>query len=117
MSEGAATARTRISPDAWARELEAFTKRNTGRRAALEVDDPELGAQSLERDYSLLGVAFAHQDRAVEIMVGDFEGTKHHFTHNISDVKAIDLLQDQRGRDWILRVAHGRGQTILTLVR
>jgi nucleotide-binding universal stress UspA family protein len=117
LGEVAATERSTIAPDAWARELEAFTQRNAGRRAALEVDDPELGAQSLERDYSLLGVAFDHQDGAVEIMVGDFEGTKHHFTHNIADVKGVDLLQDQHGRDWILRIAHGRGQTILTLVR
>jgi nucleotide-binding universal stress UspA family protein len=101
----------------WAQELEAFTKRNAGRRASLEVDDPELGAQAQEHDYPLLGVAYDHHDERVEIMLGDFAGIRRHLTRGITDVHDIDILRDEHGRDWIVRVAHGQGQTILTLAR
>src|SRR5690606_23692387 len=44
----------------WAEELQEFTRRNAGRRASLEVNDPELGAQSQEHDYPFLGAAYDH---------------------------------------------------------
>jgi len=106
-----------IPPDRWASELQAFTSRNAGRRVSIEVDDPEFGAQSQESGYPLLGVAYDHHDRRVEIMVGDFKGTAHHLTRGIDHVQSIDLMRDASGRDWILRIAHGEGQTILTLNR
>lgn len=101
----------------WAEELDAFTKRNVGRLASIEVDDPELGAQAQEHGYPLLGVTWDHHDERVEIMVGDFEGTGRHLTRGISGVTRIDLLSDEAGRDWILRIAHPPGQTILALKR
>ena len=106
-----------IPPDQWAAELQAFTQRNVGRKASLEVDDPELGAQAQESDYPLLGVAFDHHDKRVEIMVGDLQGSARHLTRGIGNVTSIDLQKDARGHDWILRLAHGAGQTILTLNR
>jgi nucleotide-binding universal stress UspA family protein len=104
-----------IHPDQWATELQAFTQRNRGRRTSIEVDDPELGAQAQESDYPLLGVAFDHHDQRVEIMVGDLQGSARHLTRGIGHVTSIDLLKDARGHDRILRMAHGAGQTILTL--
>jgi nucleotide-binding universal stress UspA family protein len=115
--EARARDRTVIPTDKWADELKAFTRRNAGRRASLEVDDPELGAQAQEHDYPLLGVAYDHHDRRVEIMLGDLVGVQRHLTRGITDVSEIDIVPDEHGRDWILRVAHGRGQTILTLRR
>lgn len=109
--------RVSLTEESWAEELSAFTKRNAGRRAALEVDDPELGAQAQEHDYPLLGVDYDHNDKRVEIMLGDFVGTRRHLTRGIPNVSHIDVLRDENGRDWILRVTHGRGQTILTLAR
>jgi nucleotide-binding universal stress UspA family protein len=106
-----------VEEDRWAAELDAFTKRNIGRRAALEVDDPELGAQAQEHDYPFLGATYDHHDRRVEIMLGDLTGVGRHLTRGIASVTAIDLLRDDKGRDWILRVVHGSGQTILTLLR
>jgi hypothetical protein len=88
-----------------------------GRLAALEVDDPELGAQAQEHDYPFLGATWDHHDERVEIMLGDFQGTGRHLTRGIGGVTAIDVLRDEQGRDLILRVAHGTGQTILTLAR
>ncbi len=101
----------------WAVELDAFTKRNIGRIAALEVDDPELGAQAQEHDYPFLGVTWDRHDERVDIMLGDFKGVGRHLTRGISGVTAIDLMRDDKGRDWILRIAHGTGQTILALTR
>lgn len=109
--------RVSIEQSHWAAELDAFTRRNVGRLAALEVDDPEMGAQAQEHDYPFLGAAWDHHDERVEIMLGDFEGVGRHLTRGIAGVTAIDVLKDETGRDWILRVAHGRGQTILTLKR
>jgi nucleotide-binding universal stress UspA family protein len=101
----------------WAAELEAFTKRNVGRLASLEVDDPELGAQAQEHDYPFLGAAWDHHDEMVEIMLGDFEGPGRHLTRGIGGVDAIDVVRDDHGRDHILRIAHGSGQTILSFSR
>jgi nucleotide-binding universal stress UspA family protein len=109
--------RVEVAPAEWATELEAFTRRNVGRRASLEVDDPELGAQAQEHDYPFLGAAWDHHDERVEIMLGEFQGTGRHLTRGIGGVTAIDVLRDERGRDWILRVAHGTGQTILSFGR
>ena len=50
-------------------------------------------------------------------MVGDFEGVGRHLTRGIAGVTGIDLLLDETRRDWILRIAHTPGQTILTLKR
>lgn len=99
----------------WADELSAFTKRNAGRHASLEVDDPDYGMLMQEHGYPLLGVAYDHHDKRVEIMLGDLEGTRRHLTRGISNVHSVDVLRDARGRDRVLRVAHGRGQTLLTL--
>jgi hypothetical protein len=48
-------------------------------------------------------------------MLGDLEGTRHHLTRGIANVKSIDVLRDARGKDRVLRIAHGTGQTLLTL--
>jgi nucleotide-binding universal stress UspA family protein len=105
----------RIPEERWAAELSAFTKRNVGRRTSLEVDDSEFGAQAQESEYPLLGVAYDHHDRRVEIMLGDFAGVGRHLTRSITDVHRIDVLRNAQNRDWILRIAHGDGQTVLAL--
>ncbi len=101
----------------WTKGLEAFTKRNAGRRSTLEVFDPDFGAQVQEHDYPFLGAAYDHHDRRVELMLGDFGIPGRHLTRGISNVTSIDELRDEKGRDWILRIRHGQGQTILTLAR
>jgi nucleotide-binding universal stress UspA family protein len=110
-----ADASASMAENHWAAELSSFTKRNAGRRTTLEVDDPEFGAQAQEHDYPLLGVAYDHNDRRVEIMLGDNAGRRPHLTRGIEQVRSIDVLRDAAGRDRALRIAHGEGQTILTL--
>ncbi|HZI28006.1 MAG TPA: universal stress protein [Gemmatimonadaceae bacterium] len=101
----------------WDEELFAFTKRNAGRRTSLEIDDPDFGVLIQERGYPLRGVAYDRHDERVEIMLGDLEGTPRHLTRGIAHVDSVDVVQDSDGRDRVLRVAHGRGQTLLTLER
>jgi hypothetical protein len=106
-----------VHRDEWAQELEAFTRRNAGRHASLEVDDPEMGAQSQEHDYPFLGAAWDRNDQRVEIMLGDFDGVGRHLTRGIAGVTGIDILRDENGRDQVLRIGHEPGQTILSLDR
>lgn len=101
----------------WAAALEAFTRRNVGRHASLEIDDVEIGAQSQLGDAPFLGAVYDHHDHRVELMLGEMDDPAQHLTRGIEDVHHVDLLRDGEGRDWVLRIAHGSGQTILTLAR
>ncbi|MEX2177217.1 MAG: universal stress protein [Gemmatimonadaceae bacterium] len=99
----------------WTERLEEFTRRNTGRLARLEVLDPDIGAQ-LEEDHStFVGASLDPRDGRVQIMFGSEDGG--HLTRSIGGVTAIQMLRDRNGQDAFLRVAHGRGQTLLTLER
>jgi nucleotide-binding universal stress UspA family protein len=100
----------------WAERLEEFSRANMGRSAILEVIDPELGAQIEEKGVPFMGASFDPRDGRVQIMCGAVAGGGH-LTRNIGGVTAVQLLKDVNGRDAFLRVAHGRGQTLLTLER
>lgn len=106
--------RGRFSFFEWAERLEEFSRRNAGRSAILEVIDPEIGAQVEEKGVPFVGASFDPRDGRVQIMCG---GPAAHLTRNISGVTAIQLLKDVNGKDAFLRVAHGRGQTLLALER
>ena len=98
----------------WGGQLDAFSRRNVGRRGTLEVDDPEIGAQAQEFDYPLRGATYDSHDQRVTLMFGDGAWGAPHLTRGIAGASAVDILQDDRGRDLALRVAHGAGQTLLT---
>lgn len=108
--------RGRFSFYEWAERLEEFSRRNAGRSAILEVIDPEIGAQIEEKGVPFVGASFDPRDGHVQIMCGAASGAGH-LTRNIGGVTAIQLLKDVNGRDAFLRVAHGRGQTLLALER
>ena len=98
----------------WTMQLDAFTRRNVGRRGVLEVDDPEIGAQAQEHDYPFLGATYDRHDGRVELMLGELGDVQRHLTRSIGSVSGIDVLTNERGRDLALRIAHGAGQTVLT---
>jgi nucleotide-binding universal stress UspA family protein len=98
----------------WGAQIDAFSRRNVGRRGTLEVDDPEIGAQAQEFDYPLRGAAYDSHDQRVTLMFGELAWGAPHLTRGIAGASAVDILQDERGRDLALRVAHGAGQTLLT---
>ena len=101
----------------FAERLEVFTQRNVGRRCALEVDDPELGAQEQTLDYPFLGAAYDARDRRVTLWLGDVGSDARHLTRSIGGVTRIDVLEDRDGWDQVLRLAHGSGQTLVTFAR
>ena len=98
----------------WAAELDAFSRRNAGRRGTLELDDPEIGAQAELFDFPLVGASFDRHDEQAELMFGSPSDNRRHLTHSIGGVTSIDILRDDRGRDLALRIEHGAGQTLLT---
>lgn len=98
----------------WGKQLDAFTRRNAGRRGTLEVDDPEIGAQAQEFDYPLRGATYDSHDQRVSLMFGELAWGGPHLTRGISGVTGVDIMQDDRGRDLAIRIGHGPGQTLLT---
>lgn len=107
--------RARFTFYEWTERLEEFTRRNAGRRATLEVIDPDIGAQVEEVGMPFIGAAFDPYDARVQLMFGTERAA--HLTRNIPGITAVQLLKDRHGRDLILRIAHGKGQTLLTLER
>jgi nucleotide-binding universal stress UspA family protein len=98
----------------WAPLLDGFTRRNRGRRTAVEIDDVSIGAQVLESGYPLQGAAYDHRDHRMELMLGD--GATQHVTRIIAGVESIAFYADGQGRDAALMIAHGSGQTVLTFL-
>ncbi len=98
----------------WTAQLDAFTRRNGGRRGTLEVDDPEIGAQAQEFDYPLRGATYDAHDQRIALMFGEVGWGAPHLTRGIGGVTDVEILQDERGRDLAIRIAHGAGQTLLT---
>jgi nucleotide-binding universal stress UspA family protein len=101
----------------WIEVLDDFTRRNVGRQTRLEVDDPELGAQPQEHRYPLLGVTFDPVDQRVEIMLGELGSGEPHLSRSVGGVESLDVLTNRDDQDVALRLKHGRGQTLLTLIR
>jgi nucleotide-binding universal stress UspA family protein len=101
----------------WTERLEEFTRKNVGRLATLEIIDPELGAQIQEKHVPFLGASYDPRDAQMHIMFGRNAKGQGHLTHSITSVTAIQSLHDRAGRDRLLRVALGRGQTLVTLER
>lgn len=116
-NDAASGATLKLERARWREVLDDFTQSNVGRRTRLEVDDPELGAQAQEEDYPLLGVTFDPVDERVEIMLGELGAGEPHLSRSVSDVDSLDVLTDHDGHDVALRLHHGSGQTILTLLR
>ena len=115
---GAATNATlTLDASRWGEVLDDFTRRNGGRRTRLEVDDPDLGAQTQEGEYPLLGVTFDPVDQHIEIMLGQLGTGEPHLSRSVAGVDSLDVLTDRDDQDVALRLRHGDGQTILTLIR
>jgi nucleotide-binding universal stress UspA family protein len=102
------------SPGDWPRQLAEFTRRNRGRRTALEVDDPSIGAQTQEIGYALLGASYDPNDARAELMLGLPLANSPHLTRSIGGVDSIAVLTSPTGADLGLRISHGEGQTLLT---
>ena len=102
-------------PD-WARKLDYFSRRNTGRRGRLEVDDAALGAQVEMTGYRFLGAVYDSPSRRAQLMFGNTGGDGPHLVRGISNVKSVDILSDPADdKDAALRIGSDDGQTLLIL--
>jgi nucleotide-binding universal stress UspA family protein len=103
---------TSDAPREWGGVLDEFTRRNKGRRVAVEVDDPELGAQMLGRG-ALIGVTYDPHDQRAEIMLGDAHRPRRHLMHSIARVESIALTTEDRSGNEALELRHGSGHTLV----
>ncbi|HUF65845.1 MAG TPA: universal stress protein [Gemmatimonadaceae bacterium] len=95
--------------------LDSITKRNTGRRVVVEVDNPSIGAQSLAFDYCFLGIDYDHHTDRLQIYLGEIaDGGARHLTHSVGAPRGVDVLRSLDGRDQVVRVADGSGQALIT---
>ena len=110
------TSRTReFSPDVMDVELAQFAARNAGRRCAVEVDYPELGAQILGHGLPLVGATYDHRARSVALMFGASALNGQHLTHTIDEVSSVIVSTDTQHREQALRIHSGDGQTLVML--
>lgn len=103
------------APDDWAVQLDGFSRRNRGRRVALEVDDPHTGTQMQATGYALVGAAYDHNDRSIQFMLADPGDESVHLTHTVRNVAAVAVRSDQSHNDQALRIEHRDGWAMLRL--
>ena len=100
----------------WAQKLDEFSRRNTGRRGRLEVDDPALGAQVEMTGYGFLGATYDYQSKRAQLMFGSTERDGPHLVRGISNIKSVEILSGGHDkRDTALSIASDDGQTLLVL--
>jgi len=104
-----------VARESWDAELADFSSRNSGRLCHVEVDQDDLGAQTLGHDLALVGASFDHHDGTVQLMFGASTLRGMHLTHTVLDVSAVDLSTNSAGSDLALRLAHPGGQTLVVL--
>lgn len=105
-------------PATWAPLLDEVTHRNAGRRAHVEVDDPESGALVQGSGFAFLGATYDRHDGRVELMLGDPGGqARRHLTRIIPGATSVDVQSDAEDQDLALRVEHGAGQTLVIFDR
>jgi hypothetical protein len=110
------SARTRsLDSTALDKEFAAFTTRNAERRCSVEIDALDFGAQMLGHDLPLVGASFEGATSTATFMFGASALAGHHLAHSVGKVVAVDLSTASDGRDQVLRLVHGSGQTLITM--
>ena len=99
----------------WATALDAFTRRNAGRKVMLEVKDGDNGARVASHGYGLVGVTYEPAERQVEIMLGDTGRPLRHLTRSIRYPDEITLIAASAGGGELLDIRHGRGHTTVVV--
>ena len=102
-------------PGDWTGALDAFTQRNLGRPARLEVSGPRLDGFVVEVErYRFRGAVHDVHDRTVALMLGDPAEPTRHLTHGMTDVRTIEIVAESARRDRALLVELGDGEAVLT---
>ena len=102
-------------PQEWDAMLDAFRRRNCGRRVTAEVDDPAFGAQVRARGYTLQGATYDPINKRVEIMLAATPTGSGHLTRSIEYAESVAIYRDASHTDRALQVWHGHGHTLVLL--
>jgi len=98
----------------WASVLSEFSRDNAGRRARLEIDDVDLGAQTEMFGYRFQGASYEPASGRATLMFGSGNATGSHLERGISSVKSIEVLASRKtGLDVALAIGHDGGKTLL----
>jgi nucleotide-binding universal stress UspA family protein len=103
-------------PEEWAVQLEAFTRRNSGRRVELQGSYPGLGAESQESGFAFGGATFDPQHQRVDLLFADPAGGTRHMSRSVGHIRAITVITDERGADLGMHIQHRDGETLLSLL-
>lgn len=101
---------------AWPELLERFTRDNAGRLTVFESCDRDEGLCSREAGYLLFGMTYRAPEHEIEIILGESNGRRRHLTRVIPDARALATFADEHG-DRALRIEHGRGLSVLSVIR
>lgn len=101
----------------WPAKLDAFTRRNASRRARLEIDDPEIGAQVEMSGYKFLGASYDPPTKRAQLMFGTLEPGAAHLSRGISNIKSVEVLSTPGVGDTALSIVSEEGQTLLLFDR
>ena len=101
-------------PEWWPVRLREFSRLNAGRLASLEVNDAELGAQTVATAHPFLSADYDRADGRVEIVLGGDRAGAPHLSHGVPDALSLDFLEGPDGSDRALRIGRTVGQTLLT---
>lgn len=107
-----------IQKEQWTAYLDAFSKRNAGRAAILQVLSEELGAQEEAEMLPFEGITLetkgSHASSVEIILGGSGAADDRNLTHTISQVRRIVPKVGTDGREDALEIEGGDGaQTIL----
>jgi hypothetical protein len=109
-NEGEEIMQGEIERDKWRAYLDAFSKRNGGRTAHVEVISSDLGAQEAADRLPFEGITFEDKGSlapSVEIILG--ATASRHLTHTITGVRRIVPKLDEQGREDALEIEAADG--------
>lgn len=100
-------------PSEWAKTLAAFTSRNGGRQARLEIHTTESGSQAEVAGFPFRGADYEHTTDTVHLVFGPADEGTPHLAHGIVQPQCLEIRHGSDGRDVFLRVPHRAGYTLL----
>ncbi len=102
----------------WGTFLDNFSRRHEGWLVTLEIFDPEIGAQVVERELAMEGIVDEWDEikgNAIMIMAGT--RPDDHITHTIGNATQVSLEQTEGGADVALAIKSADGTIALLRFR
>lgn len=101
----------------WGAAMRAFTDRNTGRPARLELSGHGLHGFAVQSEgYRFQGADYDPQHRHVDIMLGGQPESRHHLTHGIANIRSVSIVAGDDLHDRSLVIEEPHGEAVLTFV-